>query len=226
MMRLVQGDCYKVLKEIPDKTVDLVVMDPPYKIGTTGAGMYAQEKKRYVTELDSMKEGFSRELLDDLCRVMKSINLYVFCTLRQIPMLLDYFVKGKGCYWNLLTWHKTNPVPACNNKYLSDTEYICFFREPGVHIGGSYETKKTFFVTPCNVKDKRTYNHPTVKPENIIQSMIENSSKAGDTVIDPFMGSGTTGAVCAKTQRNFIGIEKNPQYFATAKERIYQVKRN
>jgi len=220
LIQLFQGDCYEILKDIPDKTVDLIVMDPPYEIGTTGGGMYSHGKRKYAGELITMQNGFNDSILKELCRVMKKINLYVFCSLKQIPMLLEYFVKGKGCNYNLLTWHKTNPVPACNNKYLSDTEYICFFREPGVHIGGSYKTKKTYFITPLNKADKQKYNHPTVKPENIIQAMIVNSSKEGDLVIDPFMGSGTTGAVCKALQRNFIGIEINPQYFKTAEQRI------
>lgn len=220
MIKLFQGDCRDVLKAIPDKSVDLVIMDPPYEMGTSGGGMYRGHKKAYIDELNSMKDGFDLVILDELCRVMKHVNLYVFCTLKQFPMLIDYFVKEKKCYWSLLTWHKTNPVPACNNKYLSDTEYILFFREPGVHIWGSYATKKTYYVTPLNVKDKKLYNHPTVKPDSIIRALVANSSQPGEVVLDPFMGSGTTGAVCASEGRLFLGIEKDEVHFCTAEKRI------
>lgn len=134
--------------------------------------------------------------------------------------LLKYFVEGKKCNWNLLTWHKTNPVPACNNKYLSDTEYILFFREKGVKINGDYSSKKTYYVTPLNQKEKKLYEHPTVKPVDILNNLIINSSLENDVILDPFMGSGSTGVACKNLNRNFIGIELDENYFSIAKERI------
>ena len=116
--------------------------------------------------------------------------------------------------------NKTNPVPTCNNKYLSDTEYLLFFRENGVKIYGNYNTKKKYYVTPKNKKDKKTYNHPTVKPLNIIENLIINSSKEHDIILDCFMGSGTTGEACANTNRKFIGIELDNNYFDIASKRI------
>lgn len=143
-----QGDCLELMKQIPDGSIDLVVTDPPYLIETTGAGIYKQAGKQYVKELNGIKDGFSEEVLDELCRIMKKINVYFFCSQKQIIPLLDCFVKGKKCNWNLLSWHKSNPVPACGNKYLTDTEFILFFREKGVKIGGEFKTKFTYYVTP------------------------------------------------------------------------------
>ena len=216
------GDCLKILKDIPDKSVDLVVTDPPYDIETSGAGIYKQEDKQYVKELVGMKDGFSEEILDELCRVLKKINIYLFCSQKQIPLLLDYFVKKKGCNWNLLSWHKSNPIPVCGNKYLTDTEFILFFREKGVKVYGSFDTKKTYYVTPLNQKDKKKYGHPTCKPEEIVRNLIINSSNEGDIVLDCFMGSGTTGAVSVGISRNFIGIEIEENYFKIAQDRIKQ----
>lgn len=122
------GDCQELLKNIPDKSIDLIVTDPPYEIATSGAGLYKQADKQYVKELNSIKDGFAPEILDELCRVMKKINIYIWCSQKQIITLLDYFVKQKKCNWNLLCWHKSNPIPACGNKYLTDTEYCLFFR--------------------------------------------------------------------------------------------------
>lgn len=219
-----KGDCLELLKDIPDKSIDLVVTDPPYDIETNGAGIYKQEDKQYVKELVGMKDGFSEEILDELCRVMKKINIYLFCSQKQIIPLLDYFVKQKKCNWNLLSWHKSNPVPACGNKYLTDTEFVLFFREKGVRVHGSFETKRTYWITPLNQTDKKKYGHPTVKPESIVRHLIVNSSLEGDTVLDPFMGSGTTGATCINTNRNFIGIELDEQYFNIAQDRIHKAK--
>ena len=221
---LYNEDCLRVLKEIPDESIDLVVTDPPYDIETSGAGLYKQEDKQYVKELVGMKDGFSEEILDGLCRVMKKINIYLFCSQKQIIPLLDYFVKRKGCNWNILSWHKSNPVPACGNKYLTDTEFILFFREKGVKVYGSFDTKKTYYITPLNQKDKKKYGHPTCKPEEIVKNLVVNSSNEGDVVLDCFMGSGTTGAVCVGINRKFIGIEIDENYFKIATARINSAK--
>ena len=133
---------------------------------------------------------------------------------------MDYFVKEKKCNYNIITWHKTNPVPACGNKYLTDTEYCLFFREKGVKIHGEYKSKFTYYVTPLNQKDKKLYNHPTIKPLGIIENFVLNSSIEGNCVLDPFMGSGTTGVACKELGRDFIGIEIDEEYFEIAKNRL------
>ena len=221
--KLYQGDCLEVMKNIEDGSVDLVVTDPPYEITTTGAGMYKQADKQYVKELNGMKDGFSEEVLDELCRVMKKINIYFFCSQKQIIPLLDYFVKKKKCNWNILSWHKTNPIPACGNKYLTDTEFILFFREKGVKVYGSFDTKRTWYATPLNQSDKKKYGHPTVKPLSILENLVVNSSKEEGIVLDCFMGSSSTGVACLNTNRNFIGIELDEGYFNIAKKRIEEV---
>ena len=213
-------DCMEIMKHLPDSIFDLVVTDPPYEIATRGAGIYKQDDKKYVQELDVMSNGFSEEVLDQLCRLMKKINIYIFCSQKQIIPLLTYFVVNRGCNYNIITWHKTNPIPACGNKYLTDTEYILFFREKGVRVYGTYETKKTWYATPLNQGDKKKYNHPTIKPVDILQNLIINSSKEGEVVFDPFMGSGSTGVACKKTNRDFVGIEIDKTYYDIAVERI------
>ena len=223
-MELYQGDCLELMKDIPDGSINLIITDPPYVIETKGAGIYKQQDKQYIRELDSMKNGFSEQILDEICRIMSRINVYFFCSQKQIIPLLDYFVLKRKCNWNILCWHKSNPVPACANKYLSDTEYILFFRERGVKIYGEFKTKFTYYVTPLNQKDKKQYQHPTVKPIGIIENLIINSSNPGDLVLDPFMGSGTTGVACVNTGRDFIGMELDKQYFEIAKRRICSMK--
>ena len=219
-------DCIEGMRQMPDKSVDLVVTDPPYLIETSGAGIYKQDNKQYVKELNEMKDGFSREILDELCRIMKKINIYFFCSQKQIIPLIDYFVKEKNCNWNLLTWHKSNPVPACGNKYLTDTEFILFFREKGVKIYGEYKSKFTYYVTPLNQKDKKVYGHPTIKPLDMVSNFIINSSKEGDIVFDPFMGSGTTAVAAMKCNRNFLGYELNPDYYEICNKRIKEASEN
>ena len=83
-----------------------------------------------------------------------------------------------------------------------------------------FVSNEPYTFTPLNQRDKKKYGHPTCKPEHIVNNLVLNSSCEGDTVLDCFMGSGTTGAVSVRLNRGFIGIESNPTYFSTATERI------
>lgn len=225
MIDLKCGDCLELMKEIPDNSIDLVIIDPPYeKKGNgyyCGGGAFGSVNRKYHSELDGQQllNGIDNYILDELVRVMKKCNIYIWCNKQQLRQYINYF-EDKGYNTDLLTWHKTNPVPTCNNKYLSDTEYLLFFRENGVKIYGSYATKKKWYATPTNKDDKQKYNHPTIKPLDIIENLVINSSKENDTVLDCFMGSGTTGVACKELNRNFIGYEIDEKYFNIAKERI------
>ena len=229
-MELLLGDCLKLLKDIPDKSIDLVIIDPPYdfmsnhySFGTTysGAGAFGTLNRTYHKELENSAiiTGINEDVLEELVRVMKKCNIYIWCNKQQIRQYINFF-ESKGYNMDLLTWHKTNPVPTCSNKYLSDTEYILFFRETGVKIYGTYNTKKKYYVTPTNKEDKKLYKHPTIKPLDIIKNLIINSSQENDVVLDCFMGSGTTGVACKELNRDFIGIELDKNYYETALNRI------
>ena len=226
MFDLRQGDCLELMKDIPDSSIDLVVIDPPYELETQrGGGFFKnsnEKRRKYQDEIVSMMTGISEQLLYILCNKMKKVNMYIFCSRTQMLTLLNYANKNNFS-WNLLTWHKTNPIPTCNNKYLNDTEYIVFMRENGVQVFGSYHTKKSYFITSVNKKEKQLYRHPTIKPLDIIENLIINSSQENDVVLDCFMGSGTTGVACKNLNRNFIGIELDEKYFNIAKERINEV---
>ena len=195
------GDAYELIKKLPDKSIDLIVTDPPYEIVGGGSGgcfgvehrdYHAEYKhlgreehkreglriianaKRQKENLNCVCEGFDYSLLDELDRVMKKINIYIWCNKNQISSLMKHY-EDKECNVDLLVWHKTNPIPTCNNKYLSDLEYCVFAREPGVCLGGTYETKSKLFESACNKEDKDNYEHPTIKPLSIIETLIGNS---------------------------------------------------
>lgn len=88
----------------------------------------------------------------------------------------------------------------------------------------SYENARTIWFQPINIKDKQMYHHPTIKPLNIISTLIKNSSREGDVVLDPFMGSGTTGVACVGLKREFIGMELKQDYFEIAQQRIAEAR--
>lgn len=224
-MQLLCGDCLELLKDIPDNSIDLVVTDPPYEIDSSqGGGLFKQKNgvATYLHRLEFIKDGFDKRILDELCRIMKRINIYIFCSKRQILPLLKFFVEKKGCGWNSIDWIKTNPPPLCGNTYLSDKEYVLFFREQGVKLHGTFESKRTWFMSTVNKqqKDNALYGHPTTKPIELIERLCFNSSTENDTVLDCFMGSGTTGVACVNLNRNFIGMEIDEHYFEVAKKRI------
>lgn len=216
-------DCYKAIKDIPDKSIDLVITDPPYELeNERGGGFFKlnnKNRRKYQDEIKTMMNGVSEELLDDLCKKMRKVNMYIFCSRKQMLSLLNY-AENNNYSWNLLTWHKTNPIPTCNNKYLSDTEYIVFMREKNVNVYGNYHSKSTYFISGINKKDKDMYKHPTIKPTNIIKNLIINSSQEGDVVLDTFIGSGTTAVACKETGRQYLGFEIDQDYFKIAQDRI------
>lgn len=234
------GDSYKLIKDIPDKSVDLVVIDPPYEFtsfsGETDFGKrnYIKEYKkiyghganvginRIAKQINNISNGFSIELLEELERIQKKTNIYIWCSKLQVRKLLQYY-EEKGRNIDILCWHKDDSIPMCGNSYLSDTEYLIFAREKGVKLYGSVKTKRKFYISHCNRKDKKLYKHPTIKPLEIIKNLIINSSQEGDTVLDCFMGSGTTGVACKELNRNFIGMEINEEYYQIAKDRIMGV---
>lgn len=223
--KLLQGDCLELLATIPNESVDLIVTDPPYQIDNTKAGGNSKlaksiQKMNNEIEAANICDGFNLKVLEEMVRVMKKINCYIWCNAKQIPMYLDYFVKQRGCTFDVLVWVKTNATPLFNNKYLTDKEYCLYFRRGGYCNPMDYESAKTAYFQPLNTKDKKVYLHPTIKPLNIISTLIKNSSKEGDVVLDPFMGSGTTGVACARLNRQFIGMEINPEYFKMAELRI------
>lgn len=223
--KLYNEDCLEGMKAIPDGSIDLIVTDPPYEfVGSDkrygGRGAFGSIGRAYHSELESagIISGFQREAIMKECiRVMKKVNIYLWCSKEQLLWYMDFF---KNYNMELLAWHKSNPIPTCCNKYLSDTEYLLFFREKGVQLYGTYETKKKYWVQEINSKDKDIWGHPTIKPLNIIQTLILNSSQECQTVLDPFMGSGTTAVACIREKRHFICFELNKEYYDKACIRI------
>ena len=227
--KIYNEDCLIGIKKIPDNFIDLVIIDPPYQINNHNV-KYDSELARsiinYNNELYDTKltNGYDYKILDELIRVLKKINIYIFCNGEQIPFYIKYFVIDRKCKMDIIIWNKTNALPLFNNKYLSDKEYCLYFRKGGYCSPKNYEDAKTVFYYPINIKDKKKWKHPTIKPEELIRKLIRNSSKEGDIVLDTFMGSGTTAISCIKENRNFIGYEINKEFYKICLKRIKKVK--
>ena len=216
--QVINGDCLEVLKYLPDNCVDLVIMDPPYDISTIGGGTVNNIKK-FNLSLQQLKDagltdGYNiRVAVSELMRVSKEPNIYIWCNKKQIPSYFKVFVDDYGCKFDILFWTKTNALPTYSNKYLTDCEYLLYFRKgKGKCFPKSYEDAKTVYVAPINHKDKKKYNHPTIKPLDLTRKIIRNSSREGDVILDPFAGSGTTAVACLLEGRKSISIELQEEY--------------
>lgn len=227
--KIYNEDCIIGIKKIPDNFIDLVIIDPPYKINNHNVKYdsdLARSINSYNDELykSNLTGGYDYNILEEIIRVLKRINIYIFCNGEQIPFYIKYFVLDKKCKMDIIIWNKVNALPLFNNKYLSDKEYCLYFRKGGYCSPKNYEDAKTVFYYPINIKDKRKWNHPTIKPEELVRKLIRNSSRENDLVLDCFMGSGTAAVCCIKEKRNYIGFEINKNFYETCLKRIKETK--
>ncbi len=227
--KIILGSAYDLIKEIPDKSIDLIMTDPPYAIKGlhTGTGLLKDKSRaKHIEEMNksNLGDGIDLSILDEFMRVLKTPNIYIWCNKEQIYDYLDYFVKKKKCKFDIIIWAKTNPTPFVGGHYLTDKEYCLYFYK-NAKIQGDYKTLKTCYLTSMNVEDKVKFKHPTIKPENIVQTLISNSCKSG-IVLDPFVGSGTTCMCAKKLGLNYIGFEINKDYHKIAVDRLNGIDQN
>ena len=231
--KIYNEDCLEGIKKIPTASIDLVVIDPPYELSTRKKDESFNKNKitRDIYKLQeelikgSLVNGYDYVILDELVRVMKTINIYIWCSKKQLLFYFDYFVKKLGCNYEVLLWNKTNAMPLYSNTYLSDKEYCLYFRKKGYCKPKSYSDARTVYFSTTNMSDKKRYGHPTIKPLVFIRKIIRNSSVEGDVVLDSFMCSGTTAVACILENRNYIGFEVNKKYYDIALKRIEETKK-
>ena len=134
---------------------------------------------------------------------------------------MEIFVDKYSCEYNLLVWCKTNPTPMCNGNWLPDLEYCLVFKEKGSpRYNDGYQFKSKWYISAINKKDKDEYEHPTIKPLEMVKKHLQHSTNENDIVLDCFMGSGTTAVACKELGRNFIGFEIDENYYKIACDRI------
>lgn len=225
MIDLRLGDCFELLKQLEDNSIDLIITDPPYQMQRGGTGSSSELLDRLSNrQLELRNRGlmnFGREqilsLANEFKRIQSKINLFVFCSKEQVRYWYEAFPELSPY---ILFWGKTNPAPVFNGVLLPNAEYILWFKESGVKVYTTYQNASRYDITAINQKDKHLYNHPTIKPVQILERYIDIASSEGQIILDPFMGSGSTGVACINKGRNFIGIEIDNNYFNIASERI------
>ena len=185
-----------------------------------GNSPISKRKMQNKLEISDISNGIDYSIFDEFVRVSKGLNLFIWCSRLQLHEIMNYFIVQNDYLWDLLVWNKTNPIPS-NSTWLSDVEYCLYFREKGFCVGADdYEYKSKWFVSSINQKDKAEYDHPTIKPLELVKRHLQNVTKEGDIVLDCFMGSGTTAVACKELGRNYIGFEINPEYYQIAVDRV------
>lgn len=244
---VIQGDCIGELKKLPTASVDLVFADPPYNLQL--GGMLARPDHSTVDAVDddwdkfdsfSAYDAFSLAWLTEARRVLKPNGaIWVIGSYHNIFRLgrilqdLDYWLL------NDVIWRKTNPMPNFRGRRFTNAHETLIWaaRSKESRYSFNYEAMKAlnddvqmrsdWELPLCTGHERLKENgkraHPTQKPESLLARVILASTKRDDVILDPFFGTGTTGAVARRLNRNYIGIEQNLAYVEMARERIMQI---
>ena len=242
--QIMRGDCIEALNSLPEKSVDLIFADPPYNLQ-----LQNELWRPNMTKVDAVDDDwdqfssfteydrFTREWLGACRRVLKDTGtIWVIGSYHNIYRI-GTALMDLG-YWilNDIVWIKTNPMPNFRGVRFSNAQEILLWAQK--HKGARYtfnhhamkalndnlQMRSDWEIPLCTGKERVKINgskaHSTQKPEALLYRVILSSSNAGDVVLDPFFGSGTTGAVAKKLHRRWIGIERDPLYVRVAQERI------
>jgi site-specific DNA-methyltransferase (adenine-specific) len=238
------GDAYDVMPEIatayaPEEAA--CVTDPPYDFDTSGGGKM-RKARPYLDMIEQI--GIADGFDDAILTPDWFASVIVFCHENQLGRLKDALDRRYGRS-SVLAWRKTDPPPWANKSYLADVEFYLHAWTPGHHPVGAHEDKKRVIDAPCGRNDftvergGETLKHPTVKPLAVMEKILRNVCGAparegaqqgpvGDSrqdspiklILDPFMGTGSTGVAALRAGRRFVGIERNEAWFEIAVRRL------
>lgn len=215
--RIIQGDVLLKLLELEDSTIDCLITDPPYSIGVTSHG-------NVQTWLDNiMLHPFWTSYFKEIRRVLKEgATFYINCDWRTYPFIYPYaamYLNVRNCIVWDYEWIKAG------SHYRFSHEFIIYGTKGDSKrtFEPSKENRDVWRIAPLNFTRKNKI-HQAEKPEELIRKMLVNSTKEGDLILDTFLGSGTTGAVCKELSRDFIGIELSPEYVRISQDRINNAK--
>ena len=246
---ILQGDCVEMLRKLPSESVDLIFADPPYRMQTEGELLRTNGSKFAGVDDDWDRFGtnqeyddFSRNWLAECKRVLKpNGSIWVIGSFQNIYRL-GYIMSELG-YWTIndIIWAKPNAVPNfAGTRFQNSHETLLwcvkdkkskytFNYKTMKYLNGGKQDKSIWEIGICigeeRLKDANGKKvHSTQKPEKLLYKVILSSSREGDLVLDPFFGTGTTGAMAKRLKRNYIGIERDEGYIDVAKNRIAAVK--
>lgn len=246
---ILQGDCIPVMESLPEKSVDLIFADPPYNLQL--GGVLHRPDQSLVDAVDdewdqfesfAAYDAFTRAWLLAARRVLKpNGTIWVIGSYHNI-FRVGAIMQDLG-FWilNDVIWRKTNPMPNFRGRRFQNAHETMIWASRDRNAKGytfNYDAMKAAnddvqmrsdWLLPICTGSERLKKadgskaHPTQKPEALLARVVLASSKPGDVVLDPFFGSGTTGAVAKRLGRNFIGIERDPDYVEAARARLRDI---
>ena len=245
--KVIEGDCIETMRRWPERSVDLVFADPPYNLQL--AGDLRRPNHSRVDGVDeewdkfadfAEYDRFTRDWLAAARRLLKEDGaLWVIGSYHNIYRV-GAILQDLG-YWilNDIVWRKSNPMPNFRGRRFTnahetllwcakskDSRYA-FNYEVMKALNDDLQMRSDWLMPICGGPERLRADgakaHPTQKPEALLHRVIMAASRPGDVVLDPFFGTGTTGAVAKRLGRRFVGIEREPRYAALARERIEAV---
>ena len=238
-IELLHGDCLRLLKTLPDKSVDCIITSPPYnmclkvqnnKYVSRWESSYSNEghlSNKYTNYKDDMPiekyEKFQEEFLKESLRISEHVFYNIqLVTGNKIP-ILHLMGKFAENIKDIIIWNKMNAEPAINKGVLnSQYEFIiCLSNDrPKCRTFDNCNFKRGTETNVWDIKRERNKNHKAGFPLALVERIINDFVPENATILDPFMGSGTTGVACKHLNRNFIGMELDFNYYMIASERI------
>lgn len=217
---LVNCDIRSLLKDTPDKSVDCILSDPPFKQEAHDRGLAGKRKlfKEMSKWTNMNNDWYSEDVLDEYVRICKFPNIFLFGGKRDVYKMLKY-AEEHNYYYHIIPVCKKTPMPMTDNTWLSN-EYAVHITDRKIVYTKEYNLKIPYFIVGSN---KET-SHPNEKDLNMIKRILANITKEGDTIFDGFSGSGTTMIACHELRRNFIGSEINESYFKESLKRLERYK--
>ncbi len=246
---IIKGDCVAALEALPDKSVDVIFADPPYNLQLGGALMRPDQSK--VDACDDhwdqfasfeMYDAFTRAWLLAARRVLKpNGTIWVIGSYHNIFRVGAIMQDLNFWILNDVVWRKSNPMPNFKGRRFQNAHETMIWasRDPDAKgytfnydamkaANDDVQMRSDWLFPICNGGERLKNDdgdkvHPTQKPEALLARVLLSSTKPGDVVLDPFFGTGTTGAVAKRLGRNFVGIEREQDYIDAASKRIAAV---
>lgn len=245
-----QGDCAEIMRGLPKKSVDLIFADPPYNLQL--GGDLHRPNNSLVDACDDHWDQFeSLQTYDDFTRDWLSAarevltddgGIWVIGSYHNI-FRLGYILQDLG-FWilNDIVWRKANPMPNFRGRRFTNAHETLiwaakskeskyrFNYESMKALNEDLQMRSDWYLPLCTggerLKDENGQKaHPTQKPESLLYRVLMASTNPGDVVLDPFFGTGTTGAVAKKLGRSYIGIERESSYIEVAEDRLKKIAR-
>lgn len=210
--QLYQGDALNILRGLPDACVDAVITDPPYKI--------SQEYSSNADPDNLLAVASLLAVAPEMYRVAKPGALCVlYYDTRILPLALHAMSGAGWKYLRALTFYRRWGNAHKLAGWMSTSDFILVFAKPGAPYKFGTEWRHDVYLR--DKKEAESFGHPAQKPLADISHLVRQITPTGGTVLDPYMGSGTTGAAAMQEGRKFIGVEKSEDFYGIAVERIH-----